>query len=60
MPEDDTAALRLEQLQRSAREREAAEEAPAPAEERAHERRADRAAYLAEKLADRERSEREA
>jgi hypothetical protein len=58
MSEDDTAALRLEQLQRAHREREAAEEAPAPAEERTHERRADRAAYLAEKLADRERSER--
>ena len=57
MPEDDTAALRLDQLQREAREREAAEALP---DTEAHERRADRAAYLADKLAERERSEREA
>jgi len=52
MREDDpsTETLRLEQLQREQVERERAEQAATGAEERAAARRADRAAYLREKL----------
>jgi hypothetical protein len=57
--EDDTERLRAETLQRELLERTAADEADEPAEEHQHERRADKAAYLEEKLAERERSERD-
>ena len=53
MPHDDeptTESLRIEQLQRERSERERAEQAPTEQEERAAERRADKAAYLREKL----------
>ncbi len=54
--ETETGALRLEQVQRAQAERRAAE---ATGEDQ-HDRRAERAAYLAKKLAEREESEREA
>ncbi len=57
-PDPKTKALRIEQRERTANEREAAEEADLPDEEDQHRRRADKAAYLAEKLAERERAER--
>ena len=57
--EDDTERLRAETLQRELLERSAAGKADDPEEEHQHERRADKAAYLEEKLAERERSERE-
>lgn len=55
--EDDTAELSVEQVKREREERAAARDADLPAEERAHERRADKAAYLREKLAERAESE---
>jgi hypothetical protein len=45
-----TETLRLEQLERERAERERAEQAPTRGEERAADRRADKAAYLREKL----------
>lgn len=57
MPDPETEELRLEQLQRERAEREQAEESDLPREERTHERRADRAAYLRSKLDERARSE---
>ena len=59
MADPETQELRLEQVQRELAEREQADEADLPAEERAHERRADKHAYLREKLAERARSEEE-
>ena len=52
--------MQLDQLQRERVERDQAGDAAEPAEEKTHERRADRAAYLRDKLADRARSEDEA
>ena len=49
-----TGELRAIQADREAAERERAEEAAAPAEERAAQRRADKAAYLKQKLAEQE------
>jgi hypothetical protein len=57
VPDPKTEELRLEQIQRERAERQQAGEAPEPAEERAHARRAERAAYLREKLDERARSE---
>jgi hypothetical protein len=57
MPDPKTEELRLEQIQRERSEREQADDSAEPAEEHAHERRADRAAYLREKLDERARSE---
>ena len=57
MSEEDTHELRLEQEKREREERRAADEAGEPAEERAHRRRADKHAYLEEKLREREKSE---
>jgi hypothetical protein len=57
--EEDTRELRIEQVQRELRERKRAEEAGEPEESRAAERRADKHAYLREKLAEREESERD-
>ena len=54
-----TEELRALQAQREEAERELAERAGDPREERAHERRADRAAYLREKLDEQAESERE-
>ena len=48
--EPTTETLRIEQLAREQAERERAEQAPTEQEERAAQRRADKAAYLREKL----------
>jgi YihY family inner membrane protein len=57
MPDPETQELTTDQLEREAIERERARHASEPAEEKAHERRADRAEYLRSKLAERARSE---
>ncbi len=49
--------MQLEQLQKERNEREQATDSHEPADEHTHERRADRAAYLREKLAERAKSE---
>jgi hypothetical protein len=56
---EDTRELRIEQVQRELEERRRADESGEPEETRSHERRADKHAYLREKLAEREESERE-
>ena len=60
MPDPKTEEMRLDQLQRERRERDQARGSAEEAEEKTHERRADRAAYLREKLAERAKSEDEA
>ena len=55
----DTERMRAKQRERKTDELEALPGSITPAEERQHHRRADKAAYLEEKLAERERSERE-
>jgi hypothetical protein len=59
MADPKTEELRVEQVQRVRNEREQADEAIERNEERTHERRADRAAYLKRKLDERARSEEE-
>ena len=60
MSEDPTTReLRVEQVQRELRHRRAAEAAPDDDEARRHDRRAERAAYLREKLEERAASERD-
>lgn len=60
MPDDPTTQeLRLSQLRREQAERELAERLPEEDGAEKHERRADRAAYLREKLEQRAESERE-
>jgi hypothetical protein len=56
--EPRTEELREQQAQVARRERRAAEAAPTEADARAPDRRAEKAAYLAAKLAKREQSER--
>ena len=59
-PDDEsTAELRIEQVRRAQSERAAAERTPDDDQAAEHDRRAERAAYLAAKLSDRERSEQE-
>jgi hypothetical protein len=58
--EPKTGELHQTQEHKVTEERELAERADEPAEERQHQRRADKAAYLKEKLAERERSEQDA
>lgn len=60
MPDPKTEEMRLDQLARERAEREQARDASESAEERTHRRRADRAAYLKEKLDERSKSEEEA
>jgi hypothetical protein len=60
MPDPTTEGMRLEQIERAARERERADEADEKAAEKAHGRRADKADYLREKLAERAKAEDEA
>ncbi|MDP9135733.1 MAG: hypothetical protein M3N56_13020 [Actinomycetota bacterium] len=60
MPDPKTEEMQLDQLQRERTERDQAGDAAEPEEEKTHERRADRAAYLRDKLAERARSEDEA
>jgi hypothetical protein len=55
---EDTQELRIEQSEREHAEREAAEDTDLPTEEHAHIRRAEKHAYLEDKLAEREKSER--
>jgi hypothetical protein len=52
-----TEELRLEQAERERDERRQADAAELPTEEHTHERRAEKHAYLEEKLAEREKSE---
>jgi membrane protein len=60
MADPKTEELQVEQVQREVVERRRAEEAGEPAETRTHERRAERHAYLKEKLGERAESEEEA
>jgi hypothetical protein len=57
MGDDETGELRAEQSDRERAERELARESDLSAEERAHRRRAEKAAYLKEKLDERAESE---
>lgn len=57
--EPTTQELRLEQLRREQQERDEAGRAPQEEDTAQHERRADKAAYLREKLDERAESERE-
>ncbi len=60
MADPKTEELQVEQVQRVMAERKQADGATEPAEEKAHERRAERAAYLKKKLDERAKSEEEA
>jgi hypothetical protein len=60
MPDPETEELQLAQVQRERAERAQAHTADEPPDERAHERRADKHAYLREKLDERARAEDEA
>ncbi|MEA2459633.1 MAG: hypothetical protein QOC95_2605 [Thermoleophilaceae bacterium] len=61
MSEDPTTQeLRIEQLQREQAERERAEQGVTPEDTGQHERRADKAGYLREKLEERAEAERRA
>ncbi|HET8757338.1 MAG TPA: hypothetical protein VFM58_15070 [Solirubrobacteraceae bacterium] len=57
MPDPKTEELQVEQVQRELAERQQRDDASEPAEERTHERRAERAAYLRKKLEERAKSE---
>ena len=59
-PEQDTTEIKAQQIGRERFERRRAGSAETPGEFRQAQRRADKAAYLREKLEERERSEREA
>lgn len=60
MEEDPTTQeLRIEQAERERAERDAAEEGATPEDTEQHERRAERASYLREKLEERAQAERE-
>ena len=57
MADPETAELRLEQIRRERDEHARADRADQPSEERQHERRAERAAYLKDKLDERAAAE---
>ena len=57
MEDPETAELRLEQIRRERDEHARARAADDPLEERQHDRRAERAAYLKEKLDERAKAE---
>ena len=57
MPDPETEELHVEQVQRERDEQARADAAQQPSEERQHERRAERAKYLREKLEQRAESE---
>jgi hypothetical protein len=57
MADPKTEELQVDQLRREGEERLSAEDAGEPAEESQHERRADKAAYLRDKLAERAAAE---
>jgi hypothetical protein len=60
VPDPKTEELSLDQIEREALERKRARASDRDAEEQAHERRADKAAYLREKLGERAEAEDEA
>ena len=60
MPDPKTEELQLEQIQRARAAREREREAAEPAEQETEERRAEKADYLREKLAERAKAEDEA
>ena len=60
MPDPTTEGMRLDQIERARREKHRAEEAEEEAAEKSHARRADKADYLREKLAERAKAEDEA
>jgi hypothetical protein len=60
MPDPKTEELRLEQIQRTRDAREREQEAPDRPEQHTEERRAEKADYLREKLAERAKAEDEA
>jgi hypothetical protein len=57
MEDPETKELRIEEIHRESAERERAQEADDPTEEHTHVRRAEKHAYLREKLEERARSE---
>ncbi len=57
MADPETRELQVEQVLKERREHRRAAQSPDPEESRTHERRAERAAYLREKLGERARSE---
>jgi hypothetical protein len=59
-PSQETAELRIQQAERAKEEGEKADSSELADETAQHERRASKAAYLRDKLAERERAEREA
>ena len=60
MPDPTTEGMRLDQIERARLEKRRADEAEEAAEEKAHARRATKADYLREKLAERAKAEDEA
>jgi hypothetical protein len=60
MPDPTTEGMRLDQIERAQREKRRADEADEAAAEKSHTRRADKADYLREKLAERAKAEDEA
>jgi hypothetical protein len=60
MADPKTEEMRVEQIKRERSEREQETDSSEPAEEKSHRRRAERAAYLKEKLDERAKSEEEA
>ena len=60
MPDPTTEGMRLDQIERARREHERARTAEEEAAEESHTRRADKADYLREKLAERAKAEDEA
>ena len=60
MPDPTTEGMRLDQIERARQEKARAETAEEEAEEKAHARRAEKADYLREKLAERAKAEDEA
>lgn len=60
MPDPTTEGMRLDQIERAREERAREREAVEAEEEKSHGRRADKAEYLREKLAERARAEDEA
>jgi hypothetical protein len=60
MPDPTTEGMRLDQIERASREKARADEAEEQAAEKSHTRRADKADYLREKLAERAKAEDEA
>ena len=60
MPDPTTEGMRLDQIERAREERAREREAVEAEEEKAHGRRADKAEYLRQKLAERARAEDEA